>query len=575
MRIIIEISLLAGVVILAVVMGIVFTGLARVLALRFNILDRPDQRKMHAEPVPYLGGAGIWAAFLLFTISGKFLFPVVFKQYTLPEWFGPGMAAGTLLVAVGVWDDIRGLSAWVKFPVQVLAAAIVVFFTELNISQIANPFGGWIYFGPLTLPITILWIVLLINAINLIDGLDGLAAGVVAISCAFLFIHDILWGQPRLLVLGLAGVCLGFLRYNFAPARIFMGDAGSMFLGLMLSIFSLQVRVKGTTVVTLVVPLLVLGIPILDTALAFLRRLSQGKHPFQGDARHIHHRFLALGLSVRQVVVVIYFFCIALGIFALVMIRLTPPYRLTVVGLLVLLVLFMIMALSHLENQYLEILEQVRAYRDWARFQERRNGGPERVCAPGPGTASHSGPAGNERREYSPPAISPSLMDRLLRAEEQRTEDVLIVGSPSGQARLREVVAHLGHRVLCAPGLAEAEKIFAENQPGVIVIEDAEDIGKVASFVVSVHLRSPKTSILILTPASDDADRLEMLRLGVSNLLPACASDEVLELMIANTLESRYLKRRLNFLNLLFWLFIFTIPVWMVVGRFIVLIRSH
>jgi len=558
---------------LAVTLALLGTAGSRRLAVRYGVFDRPDQRKVHRAPVPYLGGLGIYAAFLVYGIICWLFLSPIYERGEFPDWFPSLMAAGALVVGAGVYDDIKGVSAWVKFPIQTLALLILYFTTDLRISTIAHPFGGWIEFGPLTIVATLGWGLLLINAINLIDGLDGLAAGVVAISCLFLFTIDLIQISyfHALLPLGLAGVCAGFLRFNFAPARIFMGDAGSMFLGLILAVFSMDQRVKGTTMVTLIFPLLVLGIPIIDTGMAFLRRLSQGKHPFQGDARHIHHRFLAMGLNDRQVVLLIYFFCIVFGLFALVMIKLTPAYRLATLTLLLMLISFVILAMKYLEARFLDALAEVNAYKEWVDYYLKNGDKPPAAVRAAGEEEGPAPPAGVDRREYDSPAISRRLVDKLIRAEEQRAENVLLLASQACEERLKRILDRGGHSVIVATSASEAQEVMAGGKAGVAIVEDSE-LGKDASsFVANSRLTNPKSTILVLAGSSDDEKTLELLRLGAYSILPACATDEALKILINNSLEARFLSRRLDFLAILFWIFAFTVPVWIVIGRFIAL----
>jgi UDP-GlcNAc:undecaprenyl-phosphate GlcNAc-1-phosphate transferase len=557
--------------IVAVLISVIATAWARRLAKRLEIFDKPDKRKLHAEPVPYLGGVALYVAFLLYALLARRFIP---ESY--PEWFPAVIVASGLLVAAGVYDDVKGLSAWIKFPIQIAAALILYYFTDINIARVAHPFQeGWIWFGPLTVVFTVIWVVGLINAINLIDGLDGLAAGVVAISSSFMFIMMVLRGEPSsgLLALGLFGVCFGFLRYNFAPARIFMGDAGSMFLGFMLAVFSMTQTLKGTAVVTLLFPLLILGIPILDTAMAFLRRLSEGKHPFQGDARHIHHRFLAIGLTDTQAVLVIYFFCIALGLFALVMMRLTPAYRVLTLGLLVCLITFVILAMRYIEQQFISVLEEVKSYKEWVRYYNIQNGNRSNPLASQQGEeAATSAPdpgLDDDRRHYNPPVITHTLIDKLTGAEEQRMEKILILCSETSRPRVKAMITHLGHQAVAVDSAENLEDLIKQGVAGVIVLEESALEGEISNLVVRIRLLSPESTILVLSGSSENQETLGLLRLGAYGILPARASDGVLELMMFHAMENRFRARRLKFLHLVFWMLIFSIPIWVIIGRFI------
>ena len=268
--------------------------------------------------VPLLGGIAIFVAFsvsttLAFLLSrGKLL-----GEY---DTHFIGLMLGSLIIlCLGIYDDIRGIKAPVKLLFQTLAAVILIL-CGYNLEIITNPFGGQIELGLWGVPITILWIVGLTNAINLIDGLDGLACGVAGIAGLTLFFCN-LDGQPfmPIIVIGLVGSCLGFLRYNFSPARIFLGDTGSLLLGFILAAVSIQSSFKTTAGIALILPLIVLLLPISDTLIAFLRRIMKGQNPLRGDRRHLHHRLLLLGYSQKQVVRMFYLLTINLGIIALVM----------------------------------------------------------------------------------------------------------------------------------------------------------------------------------------------------------------------------------------------------------------
>jgi len=567
----ITIFLLAGLFAAAFLLSIGFTYLARRVAVRLKIFDQPDKRKIHKRPVPYLGGVGMFLAFAVYGLGRCLLFPE-----SCPAWLPVGLLCSVILVAAGVYDDIKGLSAWIKFPIQIFAALIFCLFTDVSIPAIGHPFGRIIEFGPLTVPVTILWTVLLINAINLIDGLDGLAAGVVCISSFFLFLMQVVNGEPSsgLLALGLSGVCFGFLRYNFPPARIFMGDAGSMFLGFILAVLSMTQTMKGTAVVTLLFPLLVLGIPILDTAMAFLRRLSQGKHPFQGDARHIHHRFLAIGLTDKQTVLVIYFFSLAFGMFALVISRLTQSYRLLTLGLLALLISFVLLAMRYLEEQLAAALQAVNAYKEWIGYHGNNaagaGGAAREVPVPLPGRAEPA-PALEDKKKYDPPALTFNLLDKLTRAEEQRTERVLVLASEYWREVMGSLLKNLGHEPVLADSMESVSEAIVRGELGAVIVEESKYGKEISDVVVRTKILSPEVTILVLADSAESPAALGLLRLGAYTILPSCASPEALEVMVHNTLESRYLSRRLKLLKILFWILIFSIPIWVVIGRFIAL----
>lgn len=297
---------------------LVLTPLVIRLALRFKIMDRPANRKQHRAATPLLGGlavfAGVWVPLVLLPFWDNTVTRAVGEQqYNLALI----LAGGIAMVALGVVDDVRGLRAKWKFMAQFPVAAMLVaggaIFHQVNI-----PFFGTLELGELDSLISILWLVGITNAWNLIDGVDGLAAGVaflVSATCAYL---GVLNGQALLAVVmcAAAGACLGFLRYNFNPAKIFLGDSGSLFLGITLASTATLQNVKGTMAASFLVPAVLLGYPALDTLLAMARRLVRGKSMFSGDDGHIHHRLLRKGFSPRQTTLLIYGVCLVFCLLA-------------------------------------------------------------------------------------------------------------------------------------------------------------------------------------------------------------------------------------------------------------------
>ncbi|MBE6551926.1 MAG: undecaprenyl/decaprenyl-phosphate alpha-N-acetylglucosaminyl 1-phosphate transferase [Ruminococcaceae bacterium] len=284
------------------------TPLVRVLAFKIGAVDTPkDDRRMHKKPMPLIGGLAI---FLGFAISAL-LFCNITKQLA-------GMLLGAcVIVLVGIADDVKDLNPWVKLGGQILAALIIVFF-DMRIEFI-NIFGKYIVFGVWSYPITVMWIVLLTNAINLIDGLDGLACGVSTISSVCLLIFTVLKSEPEIALITaiLTGACMGFLPFNTNPAKIFMGDTGALMLGFLLSVISVQGLFKFNAVISFWVPFMIFGLPFGDTAFAFLRRLLTGKHPFHGDRGHLHHRLIDMGFSQKQSVGILYAISAICGISAI------------------------------------------------------------------------------------------------------------------------------------------------------------------------------------------------------------------------------------------------------------------
>ncbi|MDP4179830.1 MAG: MraY family glycosyltransferase [Bacillota bacterium] len=304
--------------ILAFIVALSSTPIAKKAALKFGAVDIPnDERRIHKKPIPRLGGLAIVAGFfvsLLFNIVNDAITNgVAFELSTQMLGLIGGML---IIVVVGVLDDIKQLSAKVKILFH-LAAAIVVVIAGTKI----NVLYGFTLSPYISYPLTIFWIIGITNAINLIDGLDGLAAGVSSIASLSLFFVSIITsrGDIAIITAVLAGSTLGFLPFNFNPAKIFMGDTGSNFLGFALGVISIQGTIKSYTAIAIAIPLLVLGLPLFDTIFAILRRLAGGKSIMAADRGHIHHKLIDMGLSQRQSVVALYTASGALGLCAVVL----------------------------------------------------------------------------------------------------------------------------------------------------------------------------------------------------------------------------------------------------------------
>lgn len=295
--------------VIALVVSYALTPSVKKLAIKIGAVDRPNARKVHTHVIPRLGGLAIYIGFMAAVL---FCVPL---QHELV-----GMLLGcTAIVAVGIWDDICNIPDKVKLVGQILAACIPIAF-GIQIEWLTNPFGDIIVLPELiAIPVTIFWIIGFTNTVNLIDGLDGLAAGVAFIASIsmFLLAYNLNQFLPALVIVSMAGAALGFLQYNFNPAKIFMGDTGSMLLGYTLSVAAVLGLVKTAATVALVVPIIALGLPILDTTFAIIRRKMSGVPIFQPDKGHLHHRLLALGMTQKQAVLIMYFVSMILGIVAL------------------------------------------------------------------------------------------------------------------------------------------------------------------------------------------------------------------------------------------------------------------
>ncbi len=288
----------------ALVVGLIVTPVVREVAKRLDLLDHPGaHRKVHQFPVPRLGGVAMAIAFaagigLAILGSGGDLEAVSGLR---PNRAPAILAAVTLLLVVGVIDDTRGMRALVKLAVQV-AAALLAFGLGLALERVYLPGGTVLELGPLALPLTVAWIVGVINAVNLIDGLDGLASGVVlTVLGAFGVMAAVRGGDPTLyIVAATIGAAIGFLAYNLYPASIIMGDTGSMFLGFVVAAIGISLVQDGARPVAPWVPVIALGVPILDTVWAIVRRTVRGTPFYLADRGHIHHQLLRTGLSHRD-----------------------------------------------------------------------------------------------------------------------------------------------------------------------------------------------------------------------------------------------------------------------------------
>lgn len=300
------------------------TPLVRILALRAGAVDRPGERKVHSQPVPCWGGLGICLGF-----AAAVLLSVPLSKEVMGLLLG-----GLIALGVGMVDDWRELSPWVKLAGQAAAALVAVAF-GISIDFVTNPFGGIIGLGYLSVPVTVLWIVAITNAINLVDGLDGLAAGVSAISAGTIAVVSLGEREPLIAFMAalLAAASLGFLPHNFR-GRIFMKDAGSLFLGFMLASLSALGLTKSATAFSLILPILILGIPIFDMLFAIARRALQRRPIFSPDRGHLHHRLLDLGLTQRQAVLLLYAVNLLLGGSAVLLTYLTTEQGLVLLLLL-------------------------------------------------------------------------------------------------------------------------------------------------------------------------------------------------------------------------------------------------
>lgn len=291
----------------AFIIALAVTPLIKKAAPKVGAVDVPkDERRMHTKPMPLCGGLAI---FIGFSVAMLLFFKTTSES--LGIWLG-----ALVIAVVGVVDDIYNIKAKIKFALQFIAALIPVCF-GLTIEHI-NVFGMNIELGLASYPLTLLWIVALTNAVNLIDGLDGLACGVTAVGTVSLFAVGTLMNNSAIMITSAAlfGGCIGFLPYNFNPAKIFMGDTGAMFLGYIVSALSVYGFYQQPTTVAFTVPILIFGFPVFDTVFAFTRRIISGKSPFTADRGHSHHRLIDHGCTQKEAVAILYAISALLGILA-------------------------------------------------------------------------------------------------------------------------------------------------------------------------------------------------------------------------------------------------------------------
>ncbi|MHB0937924.1 MAG: MraY family glycosyltransferase [Armatimonadota bacterium] len=299
----------------ATILAIVFTPVAMRLAHQADVLDHPHARRVHTRPTPRWGGLAMYAAFTLTVLVVMLIRLVRFDEMHAfnPRVLGI-LICGGLITALGAIDDKYSIPAKVKLLGQILIAVLLTlpFFGIRMVVAFDIPFVGDqlpLWREALSYILTVAWVVAITNTINLIDGLDGLAAGVSGLAAlTFVTISVTMKGAfgEAILAAAVAGACLGFLRYNFNPAKVFMGDAGSHFLGFTIAALSILQNWKVATGIALAVPVLILAVPIFDTAFAIVRRLRRGQPIFSPDKGHLHHRLLNMGLNQRTVVLCIY-----------------------------------------------------------------------------------------------------------------------------------------------------------------------------------------------------------------------------------------------------------------------------
>ena len=294
------------------------TPLVSRLAVRFGALDTPgaDRPRVHKQPVPRIGGLAIAVAIFVTTI--------VFLDVSGPL---QGILLGIpLVLMVGLYDDVRGLPAWAKLLAVAVVALIPVVGYDMTFGRVTLPVIGDFDLGWLAVPLTLLWISLVTNLLNLIDGMDALAAGIAAIAAAAFAILAMSFGRVEVAAFAaiVCGATLGFLRHNYHPAKIFMGDSGALTLGFVLGSMAVEGVLKSAATIALVAPMLILAVPILDTSFVVAKRLKYGRRPWAPDHNHFYHRFLRIGLSQRRTAAYLHLWAALLAAWAM-LVRFVPP----------------------------------------------------------------------------------------------------------------------------------------------------------------------------------------------------------------------------------------------------------
>lgn len=314
---------------LAIALTAMVTPLSIMFAKKTNAIDIPrDDRRMHDRPIPRIGGIAIFAGSV-----AAIIIAVELGYCDVPAPRGHAeiiphsriygvLTGGTLMFLLGLWDDYKNLKPYVKLTGQILISTLV-FFLGVKLDYISVFLGETQFSGVVSYVLTVIWLVGVTNTINLVDGLDGLAAGIVAIASMCIAYVAYIFGYYASCfpVLALAGGCFGFLPFNFYPAKTFMGDSGSLYLGFMIGSFSLLQPVKSTTVVAVLIPCLVLALPLFDTIFAIIRRLVNHKPVMGADKGHIHHRLMKTGMGQRRTVLCMYGICGIMGIAAILVAR--------------------------------------------------------------------------------------------------------------------------------------------------------------------------------------------------------------------------------------------------------------
>jgi UDP-GlcNAc:undecaprenyl-phosphate/decaprenyl-phosphate GlcNAc-1-phosphate transferase len=333
--------------------SILVTPLVKKFAFKIGATDKPNYRKVHQKIMPRLGGLAVYISFIL----GMFILQPD-TEYHL--WIVLG---SLIIILTGIFDDMYELSAKVKLLGQIAAAVSVVIIGGVHVDFINVPFFGQMQFGILSIPLSILWIVGITNAINLIDGLDGLASGVSSIALFTIAGMAFLMGNTYVVIVAsvMLAATLGFLYHNFHPAKIFLGDTGALFLGYMIAVLSL-LGFKGVTMISLIIPIIILGVPISDTLFAIARRILHKQPLSAPDKSHLHHCLLGLGFTHRQTVLLIYAIAAFFALVAVIFSQATVWGAIVVITVLLLIIELLAEAVGLMGKEHRPLLKFLSRY---------------------------------------------------------------------------------------------------------------------------------------------------------------------------------------------------------------------
>lgn len=336
-------------IIFSMIVSLILTPIVIKVSHKLGIVDQPNFRKVHTKPISVLGGTVILISFLV----------GIWLGHPIETEVKPLVIGSVLIYLVGLIDDIYDLKPIIKLLGQVIAALVVVYY-GVTIDFISLPIGLTIHFGILGIPITVIWIVAITNAINLIDGLDGLASGVSMIALMTIGFIAILQANIFIMMICsvLIGALLGFLFFNFHPAKIFLGDSGALLVGFIVGFLSL-LGFKNITFVSLFFPIVILAVPFIDTLFAMIRRVKKGQHIMQADKSHLHHKFLELGYSHRQTVLLIYSIALLFSL-ASIILYLSQPWGVLMMFILILITIELIVEFTGLiDDDYRPLLKLI------------------------------------------------------------------------------------------------------------------------------------------------------------------------------------------------------------------------